>query len=68
MGGDSRAPKVSGPGNDYDVVDHVSFLHGNHDFQFGGEILTLRAFFNEVSNGRGNFQFNGGQTINGIQS
>ena len=60
MGGDSRAPKVSGPGNDYDVVDHVSFLHGNHDFQFGGEILTLRAFFAELSNGRGNFAFNGG--------
>ena len=67
VGGDSRAPKVSGPGNDYDVVDHVSFLHGNHDFQFGGEILTLRAFFNEVSLGRGNFQFNGGQTINNLK-
>ena len=51
MGGDSRAPKDSGPGNDYDVVDHVSFLHGNHDFQFGGEILTFRAFFDEISNG-----------------
>src|SRR5579883_226528 len=60
MGGDSRAPKDSGPGNDYDIVDHVSFLHGNHDFQFGGEILTFRAFFDEVSFGRGNFQFNGG--------
>ena len=46
---------------DYDVVDHVSFLHGNHDFQFGGEILTLRAFFAELSNGRGNFAFNGGR-------
>jgi len=62
MGGDSRAPKDSGPGNDYDVVDHVSFLHGNHDFQFGGEILTFRAFFNEISFGRGNFQFNGGSS------
>ena len=67
LGGDSRAPKVSGPGNDYDIVDHVSFLHGNHDFQFGGEILTFRAFFNEVSIGRGQFRFNGGQTVTGTR-
>ena len=67
LGGDSRAPKLSGPGNDYDIVDHVSFLHGNHDFQFGGEILTFRAFFNEVSIGRGQFKFNGGQTVTGTR-
>jgi Carboxypeptidase regulatory-like domain/TonB dependent receptor len=70
LGGDSRAPKDSGPGNDYDIVDHVSFLHGHHDFQFGGEILTFRAFFDEISLGRGNFQFNGGtsQPITGTIS
>lgn len=66
MGGDSRAPKDSGPGNDYDIVDHVSYLHGNHDFQFGGEILTFRAFFDEISLGRGNFQFNAKQALGSI--
>ena len=28
LGGDSNSPKAFGPGNDYDLVDHVSYLHG----------------------------------------
>ena len=40
LGGDSNSPKSFGPGNDYDLVDHVSYLRGKHAFKFGGEILT----------------------------
>jgi hypothetical protein len=31
-------PKFVGPDSVYDIVDHVSFLRGNHSFKFGGEI------------------------------
>jgi Carboxypeptidase regulatory-like domain/TonB dependent receptor-like, beta-barrel len=66
LGGDANSPKTFGPLSDYDVVDHVSFLHGNHNFQFGGEILTWRGFYSQARTGRGEIQFKGGQTVNGL--
>ena len=66
LGGDTNSPKTFGPASDYDLVDHVSWLHGKHGFKFGGEILYYNAFYDQVAAGRGNFTFNGGQTINGL--
>jgi len=57
LGGDSNSPKAFGPGNDYDLVDHVSFLHGKHAFKFGGEILTYNGFTAQYNAGRGIFNF-----------
>jgi hypothetical protein len=62
-GGGPKSPRNFGPGNDYDVVDHVSWLHGKHAFKFGGEILYLRTFFDQIPNGRGTFTFTGGTNV-----
>jgi len=59
IGGGNKSPRNFGPGNDYDVVDHVSYLHGKHAFKFGGEMLYLRTFFDQIPNGRGTFTFTG---------
>ena len=58
-GGGAKSPRNFGPGNDYDLVDHVSYLHGKHAFKFGGEILYLKTFFDQIPNGRGTFTFSG---------
>ena len=60
IGGGNKSPRNFGPGNDYDFVDHVSYLHGKHAFKFGGEMLYLRTFFDQIPNGRGTFTFTGG--------
>ena len=59
-GGGPKSPRNFGPGNDFDLVDHVSYLHGKHAFKFGGEMLYLRTFFDQIPNGRGTFTFTGG--------
>jgi Carboxypeptidase regulatory-like domain len=60
IGGGNKSPRNFGPGNDYDLVDHVSYLHGKHAFKFGGEMLYLNTFFDQIPNGRGTFTFTGG--------
>ena len=60
LGGDVNSPKAFGPASDYDLVDHISYLRGKHAFKFGAEILYYRAFFDQVSAGRGQIFFNGG--------
>ena len=59
-GGGPKSPRNFGPGNDYDVVDHVSWLRGKHAFKFGGEMLYLHTFFDQIPNGRGTFTFTTG--------
>jgi len=66
LGGDSNSPKAFGPGNDYDVVDHVSFLHGKHAFKFGGEALYYTAFDAQFNAGRGIFSFKSNAVVNGV--
>ena len=60
LGGDNNLPKGYGPSSDYDLVDHVSYLHGKHAFKFGGEILTFNAPYASYSAGRGQIFFQGG--------
>ena len=62
-GGGPKSPRNFGPGNDYDLVDHISYLHGKHAFKFGGEMLYLRTFFDQIPNGRGTFTFTGGTNV-----
>ena len=69
MGGDNNEPKSYGPSTDYDLVDHVSYLHGKHAFKFGAEILYERPFFGNYSGGRGQINFTaGGQAFPGSSS
>jgi Carboxypeptidase regulatory-like domain/TonB dependent receptor len=63
-------PKVQGPDDRYQFVDHVSRTLGKHAFKFGGELH--RDSFNGGAYGgtRGRFKFLGGNafTANGISS
>jgi hypothetical protein len=63
IGGDYHSPRNFGPASDYDFVDHVSWLHGKHAFKFGAELLYFRAFFDQITNGRGQFNFDGGSSL-----
>jgi hypothetical protein len=62
IGGTPNYPQYGGPMPYYDFQDSVSILKGKHSFKFGLEytyIETNEALYN---NGRGRFNFNGGQT------
>jgi len=50
-------PKYVGPDGVLDIDDHVSYLHGNHSFMFGGEILDNTSTNNVTSYTKGNFRF-----------
>jgi hypothetical protein len=67
LGADQNSPKSFGPGNDYDLVDHVSFLRGKHAFKFGGEFLTYRGVIQQYNAGRGIFNFTKKATANGVK-
>jgi hypothetical protein len=52
-------PKTVGPDSVTQIADHVSYLHGNHAFKFGGEILLNKSTSNVTANTKGPVQFNG---------
>jgi Carboxypeptidase regulatory-like domain len=62
-GGNASLPRFFGPANDYDLVDHVSWLHGKHAFTFGAEILHFVAPLYKSSHSRGVFKFDGGSSL-----
>jgi Carboxypeptidase regulatory-like domain len=51
-------PKVIGPNGVIQILDHVSYLHGNHAFKFGGEILTNNDTSSITANAKGQVRFN----------
>jgi hypothetical protein len=55
--GGGNWPKVVGPDGVLQILDHVSYLHGNHAFKFGGEILYNQSTSDVTSNGRGTITF-----------
>jgi hypothetical protein len=63
VGGGSSLPRIFGPASDYDLVDHVSWLHGKHAFKFGAEILYFHAPLYKSSDSRGVFNFDGGSSL-----
>jgi hypothetical protein len=66
LGADVDSPKRFGPSSDYDLVDHISFLHGKHAFKFGGEFHDYVANLDWVLKGRGDITFTGGNVVNGL--
>ena len=50
-------PKVRGPNTSTQYLDHVSILHGNHSFKFGGEIIQNAATGFITANGKARFRF-----------
>ena len=39
LGAGLGRPRVQGPDSVFQVLDHLSYLHGKHAFKFGGEVL-----------------------------
>ncbi len=50
-------PKVVGPDGVMQILDHVSYLHGNHAFKFGGEILYNKSTSDVTANAKGSLTF-----------
>jgi hypothetical protein len=51
-------PKTVGPDGILQVLDHISVLHGNHAFKFGGEIISNQSTTNVTANAKGPIRFN----------
>jgi Carboxypeptidase regulatory-like domain/TonB dependent receptor-like, beta-barrel len=50
-------PKVVGPDGVLDITDHVSYLHGNHTFMFGVDLLDNTSTNDVTQYSRGYFRF-----------
>jgi hypothetical protein len=60
-------PKITGPDDSLQISEHLSLLHGNHAFKFGGEIIYNRANPFITQNGKGSIRFkNLDQFLEGI--
>jgi hypothetical protein len=57
LGGNSSWPKIVGPDGVVNILDHVSFLRGNHAFKFGGEVLLKKDTDNIDATARGPLRF-----------
>src|SRR5260221_8022610 len=53
-------PKTVGPDSVWQFSDSVSYLHGNHSFKFGGEVLINQSTNNVTANTKGPVNFRGG--------
>ncbi len=63
-------PKHTGPDGSLDILEHVSVLHGNHAFKFGGEIIHNTAEPFITANGKGSLRFakNKGSALTGLEN
>jgi hypothetical protein len=57
-------PKIVGPDQNTEIVDHISYLHGKHAFKFGGEYKFVETVSGATSNAKGrlNFKSSGSNT------
>jgi hypothetical protein len=53
----SSWPKIIGPDGVYNILDHVSYLRGNHAFKFGGEVLLKKDTNDIDATARGTLRF-----------
>ncbi len=50
-------PKKRGPDGSLQILEHVSILHGNHAFKFGGEVIYNSAVPFVTASGKGTIRF-----------
>jgi Carboxypeptidase regulatory-like domain/TonB dependent receptor len=50
-------PKTVGPDGTLQILDHISYLHGNHSFKFGGEFLNQKSTNNVTAYTKGPLRF-----------
>jgi TonB dependent receptor len=57
-------PKIVGPNQNLEILDHISYLHGKHALKFGGEYTYVETTSGATSNAKGriNFKKGGGNT------
>jgi hypothetical protein len=53
-------PKIVGPNQNVEILDHISYLHGKHSFKFGGEYTYVETTSGATSNAKGRINFKGG--------
>jgi outer membrane receptor protein involved in Fe transport len=63
-------PKIKGPTDSLQLLDHVSYLRGRHAFKFGGEAILNTAKVLNTSNAKGNIQFRAttGPTVTALEN
>ena len=68
LGGSSSWPKLEGPNQTFQLIDHISYLRGKHAFKFGGELR--HGIVNQASykKARGQITFAGGAAFSIPQS
>jgi len=50
-------PKIVGPNQNVEFLDHISYLHGKHAFKFGGEYTYVETTSGATSNAKGRLNF-----------
>ncbi|HVB99999.1 MAG TPA: TonB-dependent receptor [Candidatus Dormibacteraeota bacterium] len=65
IGANASWPHYFGPHENYDWVDQVSYLRGNHTFKWGGEVRFAAMSDNALSFSRGDINFFGGNAFSG---
>jgi hypothetical protein len=50
-------PKIVGPNQNLEILDHISYLHGKHAFKFGGEYSYVETTSGATSNAKGRIDF-----------
>jgi hypothetical protein len=65
LGGSPGWPIFQGPDLVYQGTDYVSYLHGNHNFKFGGELRRNIVDLSQTGPAKGQIRFQGGQAFPG---
>jgi hypothetical protein len=50
-------PKIVGPNQNLEILDHISYLHGKNAFKFGGEYSYVETTSGATSNAKGQVKF-----------
>jgi hypothetical protein len=50
-------PKIVGPNQNVEILDHISYLHGKHAFKFGVEYTYVETTSGATSNAKGRLNF-----------
>ena len=66
LGGSPGWPIYQGPDVVYQATDYVSYLHGNHNFKFGGELRRNIVDLSQTGPAKGQIRFQGGEAFSWV--